>query len=116
MDEPLNLDGKVFIIEKNGESEPQLPPGSTFHFKQLDGEISATYSGGRIVKGRLEGTIVGHELHHRFTQTTKDGRRTSGRAIAQIRRRDDGLLELLDRWAWNSPTDDSVCLMVEARY
>ena len=44
MDTEVNMDGKVFIVEKNDGDDAQLPPGSTFHFKQVDGEISATYN------------------------------------------------------------------------
>lgn len=116
MDTEVNMDGKVFIVEKNDGDGAQLPPGSTFHFKQVDGEISATYSGGRVAKGTLKGRIIGDELHHRYTQTLTDGRRFTGRATVEIRRREDGLLELLDRWAWQSPQSDGFCLMVEARY
>ena len=116
MDEEFNLDGKVFIVEKNDGEDAQLPPGSTFHFKQVDGEISATYSGGRVVKGRLKGHIVGDTLHHRYSQTLDDGRHFTGRATVKIRRRDDDLLELIDEWAWESQQGEGKCLMVEARY
>jgi hypothetical protein len=116
MDDEINMDGKVFIVEKNDGEDAPLPPGSTFHFKQADGEVSATYSGGRVVKGTLRGHIIGDELHHRYTLTLKDGRRFTGRATAEIRRREDGLLELRDRWAWESQKGEGLCLMVEARY
>jgi hypothetical protein len=114
MDEAYNLDGKVFVVEKNDGEDAHLPPGSKFHFKQADGEISATYSGGRVVKGTLKGHIINNELHHRYEQTLDDGRHFTGRATAEIRRREDGLLELLDRWAWESQKGEGLCLMVEA--
>ena len=116
MDDEYNLDGKVFIVEKNDGEDVYLPPGSTFHFKQVDGEITATYSGGRVVKGSLKGTIKGSQLHHRYTQTLDDGRHFTGRATVAIKRREDGLLELMDKWAWESQGGEGVCLMVEARY
>ena len=115
MAEEFKLDGKVFVVEKNEGENIQLPPGSTFHFKQVDGEIRATYSGGRVLKGSLKGYIRGSQLHHRYTQTLDDGRRFTGRATVEIRRREDGLLELLDKWAWESQKGEGLCLMVEAR-
>jgi hypothetical protein len=115
MDEGYNLNGKVFVVEKNDGENTILPPGSKFQFKQVDGDVSATYSGGRVTKGALKGRIIESELHHRYIQTLDDGRRLSGRAVVQINRREDGLLELVDEWAWESQKGDGTCLMVETR-
>lgn len=114
MDGTLNLDGKIFVVEKNDGEDAQLPPGSTFEFRQVNGEITATYSGGRIKKGTLKGVLRGHHLHHRYTQVLEHERLFTGRAVVEIRERQDGRLEILDAWAWKSPKEENgICLMVE---
>lgn len=115
MDNDYNLDGKSFVVESNAGENALLPPGSQFHFQQKGNEVTATYSGGRVVKGTLTGHIVDDKLHHRYTETLKDGRRLSGRATIEISRRENGLLELRDRWAWESEKGEGLCVLVETR-
>ena len=74
MAEDFNLDGKVFVVAENEGEDVQLPPGSRFRFRQSQSEVKATYSGGEIVKGELKGTINDDRIHHRFSQTLKNGR------------------------------------------
>ena len=81
----------------------------------MDGEVQASYSGGRVKRGSLTGQIIGDELRHRYTQTLNDGRRQSGRATVKIQRRTDGRLELIDEWAWQNQSEEAQCLMVERK-
>lgn len=114
-EEIYKLDGKKFIVEENPGGDAALPPGSIFEFEGDAEEVSATYSGGRIIKGELKGHIVDNTLQHRYTQVLDDKRRTSGRASLTIRRLDDGRLELTDDWAWKEQNGDGLCRLIEQK-
>lgn len=113
MNKGYDLDGKSFVVERNDGQGTLLPPGSKLQFKQEDNQVSATYSGGRVARGALTGRIIEAELRHRYSETLTDGRHLTGRATLDIAHRENGLIELKDRWAWESATGEGLCVLVE---
>ena len=109
----ISLDNKTFKIIKNDGIGVQLTPGSIFYFKQDEDKISADYSGGVVVKGILEGTIKGDKLQHHYEQYDKEGRKFVGNAKADIVIKEDGKIQLIDEWEWESQKGKGSCIMEE---
>jgi len=95
----LDLHGLAFLLEESVEG-PDLP-GLVVRFLQEGRRALARYDADEVAEGELAGIMNGGVLTYRFLHTTETGPEptpTEGGGIMRVQRRDDGRLELVDRW------------------
>ena len=73
-----------------------------FRFSQNDSVITASYSGGKIVTGYLIGKIIESNLHFRFIQIDLANNIDSGQSVCEIKKTDDGRIQLVEHFEWDS--------------
>ena len=111
----INLNNKVFRLLSN--SDHGAVSGSTiFHYKQLNGKVTASYSGGEVIDGQiLAAWRSPDQLEMRYQCIMKDHTLKAGKAIAKVKINDVGLIELHLDWQWlggNSERGTSVYIEV----
>jgi RimJ/RimL family protein N-acetyltransferase len=95
----LDLHGLTFVLEETVEG-PDLP-GLVVRFLQEGRRALARYDGDQVAEGELAGIMNGGLLNYRFLHSEESGadlRATEGGGIMRAQRREDGRLELVDRW------------------
>jgi RimJ/RimL family protein N-acetyltransferase len=98
-----DLHGLVF--ELDDEAHDDDPGTLTFRFLQEGRRAIARYDAPSIVDGELAGVLVDDLLEYRFVhlEERRDGAvQRTGRGRAQVQRRKDGRLELVDTWSADS--------------
>jgi len=97
--EALDLHGLTFVLEESVDG-PDLP-GLVVRFLQEGRRAIARYDADEVAEGELAGILDGGVLNYRFLHGVELGAElvpTSGGGIMRVQRRDDGRLELVDRW------------------
>jgi RimJ/RimL family protein N-acetyltransferase len=95
-----DLHGLNFEIEEVAEGPPQ--PGLVLRFLQEGKRVIGRYDGHEIVDGEIGGILTGDLLRYRYVhgEEQREGvKETLGRGRARFQQRDDGRLELVDRWS-----------------
>lgn len=98
-----DLHGLVFELDDDAHEDS--PGGLTFRFLQEGRRAIARYDAHQVVDGELAGVIVDDLLEYRFVHLEEQRDRAmqrTGRGRAQVQRREDGRLELIDNWSANS--------------
>jgi len=98
-----DLHGLVF--ELDNEAHEDTPEGLTFRFLQEGRRALARYDAPNLVDGELAGVLVDDLFEYRFVhlEERRDGAaQRTGRGRAQVQRREDGRLELIDTWSADS--------------
>jgi RimJ/RimL family protein N-acetyltransferase len=94
-----DLHGLAFIIEETVDG-PGMP-GLVVRFLQEGRRAIARYDADEVTEGELAGILDGGILNYRFLHAVEVGTDlvpTEGGGIIRVQRRDDGRLELVDRW------------------
>lgn len=97
--EALDLHGLTFVLEQTVDG-PDLP-GLVVRFLQEGRRAIARYDADDVADGELAGILDGGVLTYRSLHGVESGTEllpTSGGGIMRVQRRDDGRLELVDRW------------------
>ena len=95
----LDLHGLTFVLEDSVDG-PDLP-GLVVRFLQEGRRAIARYDADEVAEGELAGILDGGVLNYHFLHGVESGTEllpTSGGGIMRLQRRDDGRLELVDRW------------------
>jgi RimJ/RimL family protein N-acetyltransferase len=95
----LDLHGLTFVLEETVEG-PDLP-GLVVRFLQEGRRALARYEADEVAEGELAGILNGGILNYRFLHAEESGtdlRSSEGGGIMRVQRREDGRLELVDRW------------------
>lgn len=95
----LDLHGLTFLLEETVEG-PDLP-GLVVRFLQEGRRALARYDADDVAEGELAGIMNGGVLTYRFLHAAEAGADllpSEGGGIMRVQRRDDGRLELVDRW------------------
>lgn len=95
-----SLDGRRFAGEDVADGE--VSAETVFEYHEQDGRVWARYSGGHIELGFLVGLRSGDQLDFRYVQVNDEGRSSSGHCSTQIEQLDDGRLQLMELWQWES--------------
>ncbi len=98
----ISFDGRVFRIVKSRGENAMLSEGSLFYFRQDGSRVVADYFGGEVARGHLEGEFEDGKLKHVYIQYNRLGKRFSGKAAVEIKEKENGRLELIDDWEWDS--------------
>jgi hypothetical protein len=75
---------------------------TTFRFTQEGIFVTAEYSGGKVRLGCLIGVIFAEELRFRYVQVDNSGRLDSGHSTCQISRKNDGRIQLIEHFNWDT--------------
>ncbi|MEJ3747619.1 hypothetical protein WEI85_30555 [Actinomycetes bacterium KLBMP 9797] len=97
-----SLDGRRFAAVDNVGGE--VSADTVFEYREQDGEVWGTYSGGAVRHGYLVGTRAGDRLDIRYVQLNRDGETSTGHCVTEIEVLADGRLRLDERWEWESRT------------
>jgi RimJ/RimL family protein N-acetyltransferase len=95
-----DLHGLAFEVDEIPEGPEQ--PGLLLKFLQEGRRVLGRYDADTLVDGELAGILTGDLLRYRFVHGEEEPagiRDTLGRGRARFQRREDGRLELLDRWS-----------------
>jgi RimJ/RimL family protein N-acetyltransferase len=94
-----DLHGLSFILEETVDG-PDLP-GLVMRFLQEGRRAIARYDADEVAEGELAGILHAGVLNYRFLHAVESGTDlvpTEGGGMIRVQRRDDGRLELVDRW------------------
>lgn len=95
-----NLDGKTFRSVSN-TSNGEVGSDTTFHYRQRDDVVTATYSGGRIVVGHLVAKrLPNGQLDMRYHHLNDKGDFMIGKSLSTPERVSDGRLKFKESWQW----------------
>jgi RimJ/RimL family protein N-acetyltransferase len=101
--EQLDLHGLTFAIDETDDGPDT--PGLVVRFLQEGRRAIARYDADEVAEGELAGILNGGVLTYRFLHQVESGTEltpTEGGGIIRVQRRDDGSLELVDRWSDDS--------------
>jgi hypothetical protein len=96
----INYDGRIFVSIEN-TTNGEVSSKTYFEYKQEGNILSATYSGGEIMKGTLigivkeDGSLTFRYNHVNVQHAIRGGQCTSIPEILS-----DGRIRLHERWKW----------------
>jgi len=96
----LDLHGLTFALDETVDGPDA--PGLVLRFLQEGRRAIARYDADAIVEGELAGILNGGILNYRSLHQIEDGAEvqlSEGSGIMRVQRRDDGSLEIVDRWS-----------------
>lgn len=110
---PINYDGRRFRGIENSDTG-EVSHRTTFHYRQKDDLVWATYEGGSIRLGTLVAT-VGEDgsLDMRYNHVSVDGALCTGTCRSQPEVLPDGRVRLYEAWIWTSGREGSGTSVVE---
>jgi hypothetical protein len=73
-----------------------------FRFTQARDVVSASYAGGRIVRGFLVGVIQDANLTFHYCQLETGGTLNSGQSRCELQRTVNGVVQILEHFTWAS--------------
>ena len=96
----LNYNGRSFVSIEN-TANGEVSSKTIFEYKQEGQIISATYSGGEIVKGTLVGLIREDGcLEFRYNHVNNKNEIRGGQCISTPDILPDGRIRLYEKWQW----------------
>jgi putative NADPH-quinone reductase len=96
----FSLDDRYFVAVENSASG-EVSESTVFCYHQQDNTIWAEYSGGKIRKGFLVGTIdQNHGLHFTYQHINTDDELKSGQCDSQLQVLPNGKLRYNESWQW----------------
>ena len=100
MSDPFDLDGlRMNAVETapNGA----INADTIFRFEQTGARVHAEYAGGRVELGHLVGLVRGATFAFRYCQLHDDGTLHGGQSNCELRRADDGRLQIIEHFEWD---------------
>ena len=98
----INYNDKYFRPVKN-TANGETSGDTIFHYRQEDNIITATYSGGKIVKGQLLGVAdATGKLISCYQQVNDKYELMTGKCIALPEILANGKIRLHEKWEWTS--------------
>lgn len=96
----INYNGRSFVSVEN-TANGEVSVKTIFHYKQEGKIISATYSGGEIIKGTLIGVIKEDDsLEFRYNHVNNKDEIRGGQCISTPQILPDGRIRLYENWRW----------------
>lgn len=95
-----SVDGRDFAGQAVEGGE--VGADTVFHYREADGEIWASYSGGQVRRGYLVGRREGDTLDFRYVQLNVNHETSSGHCATQLELLDDGRIRMHETWEWES--------------
>jgi hypothetical protein len=102
----INYNGLKFVSVEN-KANGEVSSKTFFEYKQEGNILSATYSGGEIVKGTLIGIVKENgSLHFRYNHVNVRNEIRGGQCFSTPETLPDGRIRLHEKWKWTD-TDQS---------
>lgn len=96
----INYNGKTFTSKEN-TANGEVSAQTFFEYKQEGNIISASYSGGEIVKGTLIGIVKEDgELEFRYNHVNQQNEIRGGKCHSRPEILPDGRIRLYEKWQW----------------
>lgn len=109
----INYDGRRFRSVAH-EGGGQVDAATLFEYRQTDGVVWATYSGGAIRYGTLVATVDSEgSLNMRYHHVDQDGIIATGRCRSTPEVLEDGRVRLHEVWEWTSGHEGSGTSIIE---
>ncbi|RNA67203.1 n-acetylglutamate synthase [Alteribacter keqinensis] len=103
----MNYNGKRFVSVANSENG-EVSSKTFFDYKQERNILSATYSGGEIVKGTLIGIVEDNGcLNFKYNHVNTRNEIRGGQCYSTPESLSDGRIRLHEKWKWvdSEPTE-----------
>lgn len=113
MNQKYDFHNKKFRVVKNDGPGAEVNEDTTFTFKQEGNIIHADYSGGKVKVGKFLGIINGDNIQFKYIQVNIKGEFQAGHSTDKIRIKDNGKLQLVDEWEWDTKEGTGLCIMEE---
>lgn len=94
-----DLNNKTFLLVENSENG-KVNSETIFEYKQKGNLVTADYSGGSILYGKILAFLEGNYLNMLYQCITNDNELKAGKAIAQISITNNGKIKLELNWEW----------------
>ncbi|MBV7507672.1 n-acetylglutamate synthase [Bacillus sp. sid0103] len=102
----INYNGRKFVSVEN-TANGEVSSSTFFEYKQEGKILSATYSGGDIVKGTLIGIVEENgRLQFRYNHVNTKNEIRGGQCSSTPETLPDGRIRLYEKWKWTD-TDQS---------
>jgi hypothetical protein len=109
----IRYDGRLFRSVENSAGG-DVGSATTFHYRQEDDVVWATYSGGSVRFGTLLATVdADGNLDMRYQHVSVDGQFKTGRCQSRPEKLPDGRLRLHERWQWTGGADGEGVSIIE---
>ncbi len=109
----INYHNRTFRSVSNS-SNGEVGNETFFYYQQQDGIVTATYSGGAIIKGQLIATVDAEgNLDMRYQHINANGILMTGICFSKPEILPDGKLRLHESWQWTSADQSSGTSMIE---
>lgn len=96
----INYHGRKFISVENTDNG-EVSSQTIFQYQQEGNIISATYSGGEIIKGMLVGVMKEDGcLEFRYNHVNLRNEIRGGKCISTPKILPDGRIRLYEKWKW----------------
>ena len=101
--DPLDLDLRMFAVVETSPASV-ISRETVFEFRERDGVLQATYSGGDVIRGVLTGRRDGDRVTTAFAQLHTGGDVRTGTADLSVEPHPGGRLRLVEDFAWSDGT------------
>ncbi|MGG3466132.1 n-acetylglutamate synthase [Neobacillus pocheonensis] len=109
----INYNGRTFVSIEN-TANGEVSSKTSFRYKQEGNIISATYSGGEIVKGFLIGIVNGDGcLEFRYNHVNTKNEIRGGECVSTPEILADGRIRLNEKWKWLDTEEAEGSSMIE---
>ncbi len=95
----FNFNNKTFSLVENSENG-QVNSETLFKYKQDGDVITADYSGGTVIYGKIIGKLNNNSITMLYQCLTQDRQLKAGKAIANISITKDNKIKLKLNWEW----------------
>jgi hypothetical protein len=97
--DPLSLDLRTFRVVSTSPASA-ITADTLFEFRERDGLVEASYSGGRIRAGRLVGRRLGTDIRFAYAQLHTDDVLRTGESTSTLEDDPNGVVRLVERYTW----------------
>ena len=97
----INFDGRTMFVSSTATTGV-VGEDTRLYFKQRGQRVVARYAGGRVKRGWLVGTCIGHTLRFRYAQGETDRRIHAGHSVCDVVQLPDGRLRVLEHFTWTT--------------
>lgn len=100
----VNLNGRKFVMVSSTASVVDPDSPTRFEYWEEDEVVWGSYTGDTVTQGRFVGTRDGDQVSITYVHALVAGGKAAGRSISRIEAGEDGLLRLVEEFAFEGMT------------
>lgn len=109
----INYNGRTFVSIENSDNG-EVSSKTRFQYKQEGSILTASYSGGEIVKGLLIGLVnADGSLQFNYNHVNKNNEIRGGTCTSTPTLLSDGRIRLYEKWKWTDKEQSEGVSIVE---